>query len=80
MGAVTEAVMRGLRQATEFGVLLVALALVLYLLFGPSAPFLGAAVAANLGALFTALGENAMAGLVTIAVVFYIFDRRRAPA
>ena len=39
---------------------------------------MGAAVATNLGALFTALGDNALAGLVTVAVVLYLFDKRRA--
>ncbi len=80
MKAVMEAVKGGLRQATELGVLLVALAIVVYLLFGSSVPFIGAAVAANLGTLFTALGENAMAGLVTVAVLLYLLDKRRASA
>jgi glycerol-3-phosphate acyltransferase PlsY len=78
MAAVIGIVRSGLKQATEFGVLLVAFAIVIYLLFGPSVPFMGAAVATNLGTLFTALGDNALAGLVTVAVVLYLFDKRRA--
>ena len=78
MAAVIGIVRNGLKQATELGVLLVAFAIVIYLLFGPSVPFMGAAVATNLGALFTALGANALAGLVTVAVVLYLFDKRRA--
>ena len=78
MAAVIGIVRSGLKQATELGVLLVAFAIVIYLLFGPSVPFMGAAVATNLGALFTALGDNALAGLVTVAVVLYLFDKRRA--
>ncbi|MFP6609641.1 MAG: hypothetical protein VCB80_05585 [Deltaproteobacteria bacterium] len=78
MAAVIGIVRNGLKQATELGVLLVAFAIVIYLLFGPSVPFMGAAVATNLGALFAALGDNALAGLVTVAVVFYLFDKRRA--
>lgn len=61
-------------KITELGLLLVALAIVLQMLFGTAVPFLGGDVVGNLLKLLSALGSNGVVGLVAIAVILYLFN------
>ena len=63
-------------KITELGLLLVALAIVLQMLFGTAVPFLGGDVVGNLLRLLTALGSNGVVGLVAIAIILYLFNRK----
>jgi hypothetical protein len=63
-------------KITELGLLLVALAIVLQMLFGTAVPFLGGDVVGNLLKLLAALGSNGVVGLVAIAVILYLFNRK----
>ena len=63
-------------KITELGLLLVALAIVLQMLFGNAVPFLGGDVVGNLLKLLAALGSNGVVGLVAIAVILYLFNRK----
>ena len=62
-------------RITELGLLLVALAIVLQMLFGNNVAFFGNVVG-NLMTLLTALGSNGVVGLVAIAIILYLFNRR----
>jgi hypothetical protein len=62
-------------KITELGLLLVALGIVLQMLFGNSVAFLGDVVG-NLIKLLTALGSNGVVGLVAIAIILYLFNRK----
>ena len=61
---------------TDIAVALLALAIILQLLFGNAMPFLGNDIAANIMGFIKGLGGQGLVGLVAIAVVFYILNRR----
>ena len=66
-----------LREVTELGLLLVALAVVLQILFGGSTiPFIGGDVVGNITALVGKLGNDGLVGLISIAIILYLFQRR----
>ena len=67
-----------LREVTELGLLLVALAVVLQLLFGQAIPFIGGDVVGNITALVGELGQNGLVGLISVGIILYLFQR--APA
>ncbi|NRA08323.1 MAG: hypothetical protein HRU02_09175 [Myxococcales bacterium] len=67
-----------LRQVTELGLLLVALAVVLQILFGSAVPFVGGDVVGNITALVATLGQQGLVGLIALAVIVYLFQRRGA--
>jgi len=62
-------------KITELGLLLVALGIVLQMLFGTSVAFMGDVVG-NLVKLLNALGSNGVVGLVAIAIILYLFNRK----
>ncbi len=65
-----------LRTATELGLLLVALAVVMQILFGSSVPFVGGDVVGNITALIGSLGQQGLVGLLALLVIVYLFQRR----
>ncbi len=75
-----ESVKVWLRQLTELGVLLVALAIVLQILFGNPLPFIGGDVVGNLTGLIGTLGDNGLVGLIALGVILYLFQKRGAAA
>ncbi len=62
-------------KITELGLLLVALGVVLQMLFGSNVAFVGDVVG-NLVKLLNALGSNGVVGLVAIAIILYLFNRK----
>jgi hypothetical protein len=62
-------------KITELGLLLVALGIVLQMLFGTNVAFMGDVVG-NLVKLLNALGSNGVVGLVAIAIILYLFNRK----
>ncbi len=62
-------------RITELGLLLVALGIVLQMLFGNSVVFFGDIVG-NVIKLVAALGSNGVVGLVAIAIILYLFNRK----
>ncbi len=69
-----------LREITELGLLLVALAVVLQILFGTAVPFIGGDVVGNITALVGKLGNDGLVGLISIGIILYLFQRRPAVA
>lgn len=63
-------------RITELGLLLVALGIVLQILFGTAVPFLGGDIVGNLIKLLNSLGSNGVVGLIAIAIVLYLFNRK----
>jgi len=74
-----EEVKKLLGEITEIALLLVALGIVIEILFGPSAQFFGGIVA-NLTGLLNALGENGLVGLIALAIILFLFYRKKAVA
>lgn len=71
-----EEVKKWLGEITEVFLLLVALGIIAHILFGEMVPFFGNIVP-NLTALISDLGENGLVGLIALAVILYLFQRRR---
>jgi hypothetical protein len=77
-----EEVKKWLGEITEVFLLLIALGVVAEILFanpqttGSTIPFLGRIVP-NLTGLIDSLGENGMVGLIALAIIIYLFQRRR---
>ncbi len=71
-----EEVKKWLGEITEIFLLLVALGIVAGILFGESVPFFSQVVT-NLTGLITTLGDNGLVGLIALAVILYLFQRRR---
>ena len=61
---------------TDIGIALLALGIILQLLFGNATPLLGGDVAGNIMAFIKALGGQGFVGLIAIAVVVYILNRK----
>ena len=72
-----EQIKRGLAEVTEIALLLVALAVVAEIIFGTSVAFFGGVVA-NLTAFISTLGENGFVGLVALAIIVFLFQRKKA--
>ncbi len=70
---------RWIGEITEIFLLLIALGIVLEILFGPSVLFFGQIIP-NLTALLSALGDNGLAGLIALAVILWLFYRKKAMA
>ncbi len=65
-----------LRELTEAGVALLALAVVVQVIFGSSAAFLPGNIVGNIVAVTTQLGSQGLVGLVAIWVLVHIFNRK----
>jgi hypothetical protein len=68
-----------LGEITEIALLLVALGVVVEILFGQTVPFFGGIIA-NLTALLSTLGENGLVGLIALAIILFLFYRKRVTA
>tara|TARA_B110000977_G_scaffold177941_1_gene235001 strand:+ start:549 stop:761 length:213 start_codon:yes stop_codon:yes gene_type:complete len=64
-----------LREIIDFGLLLIAIAIILEVLFGPSSPFLGQNIIGNLVNLVKDLGDAGVVGLISIAIIIYLWNR-----
>ena len=64
-----------MREIIDFGLLLIAIAIILELLFGPSTPFLGKNIIDNLVSLIQDLGNAGVVGLISIAIIIYLWNK-----
>ena len=65
-----------LRQIAEVGLALIAAAAVLEIIFGSAVPFLGVSILGNITALSAELGSQGLVGLISIAVIIWLYNRR----
>ncbi len=68
-------VVKWIKKATEAGVALVALAIVLQVLFGKAVPFIGGDVIGSITGFVAALGAQGLVGLAAVGVIYAIFTR-----
>ncbi len=68
-----ETVKNWIASLTEIGLLLLALAIVAALLVGSNLPFFGN-ITDNLMALVKSLGDAGLVGLITIAIIIWLFS------
>ena len=64
-----------MREIIDFGLLLIAIAIILELLIGPSTPFLGPNIIDNLVTLIQDLGDAGVVGLISIAIIIYLWNK-----
>lgn len=66
-------------EITEIALLLIALGIAIEILFGNTVPFFGGIVG-NITGLLNTLAENGFVGLITLAVILFLFYRKRVVA
>ena len=72
-----EEIKKWISEITEISLLLIALGIVVEILFGSTVPFFGRVVP-NLTVLIERLGENGLVGLITLGIIVFLFQRRKA--
>ena len=65
-----------LRQVAEVGLTLIAAAAVLEIIFGSAIPFLGVSILGNITALSSQLGEQGLVGIIALAIIIWLYNRR----
>ena len=65
-----------LKQITEVGLLLIAAAVVLEIIFGSPVDFIGLSILDNITALTRELGEQGLVGIISIAIIIWLYLRR----
>ena len=72
-----EQIKKWIGEITEISLLLIALGIVGEILFGSAVPVFGGIVT-NLTGLLNTLGENGLVGLVALAIILFLFQKRKA--
>ena len=65
-----------LRQIAEVGLLVIAAAVVLEVIFGSPVDFVGLSILDNITALTRELGEQGLVGIISIAIIIWLYLRR----
>ena len=71
-----ETVKSWLKQISEVGLLLIAAAVVLEIIFGSPVDFIGLSILDNITALTRELGEQGLVGIISIAIIIWLYLRR----
>ena len=71
-----ETVKSWLRQIAEVGLLVIAAAVVLEIIFGSPVEFVGLSILDNITALTRELGEQGLVGIISIAIIIWLYLRR----
>ena len=65
-----------LKEIAEVGLLIIAVAVVLEIIFGSAVPFIGVGILDNITALTAQLGSEGLVGIITIGLVVWLYMRR----
>ena len=65
-----------LKQITEVGLLLIAAAVVLEIIFGSTVPFIGIGILDNIIAITAKLGQDGLIGIIAIGIILWLFLRK----
>ncbi len=65
-----------LKQIAEVGLLLIAAAVVLEIIFGSPVSFIGMSILGNITALTRELGQQGLVGIISIAIIIWLYLRR----
>jgi hypothetical protein len=74
-----EEMKKWLGEIIEISLLLIAIGIAVEILFGNVVPFFGGIVT-NLTALLRTLGDNGLVGLIALAIILFLFNKKRAAA
>jgi hypothetical protein len=64
-----------LKEILDLGIVVIAVAVILQLIFGAAVPFVGGDVVANVIELVNALGSQGLVGLVALGVLVWSFNK-----
>jgi hypothetical protein len=76
MAGMVDNILGWVTKLTEVGVSLIALAVIVQIIFGPSVAFLPGDVVGNIIGLVTALGSNGLVGLVAAGTLYWLFTKK----
>ena len=65
-----------LKTITEVGLLVIAAAVVLEVIFGSAVPFIGVGVLDNIITLTAKLGQDGLVGIIAIGIIVWLYLRR----
>ena len=65
-----------LRQITEVGLLIIAAAVVLEVIFGSAVPYIGVGILDNIITLTAKLGQDGLVGIIAIGIIVWLYLRR----
>jgi len=65
-----------IKQGTETGLALIALAVVLQIIFGAAVPFIGGDIIGNITGIVASLGAQGLVGLAAVAVIYSLFNNK----
>ena len=65
-----------LRHITEVGLLLIAAAVVLEVIFGSAVPYIGVGILDNIITLTAKLGQDGLVGIIAIGIIVWLYLRR----
>ena len=65
-----------LRQISEVGLLVIAAAVVLEIIFGSPVSFIGMSILGNITALTRELGQQGLVGIISVAIIIWLYLRR----
>ena len=65
-----------LKQITEVGLLLIAAAVVLEIIFGSAVPFIGVVILDNIIAITAKLGQDGLVGIIAIGIIVWLYLRK----
>ena len=65
-----------LRQIAEVGLMLIAAAVVLEIIFGSAVPYIGVGILDNIIALTAKLGQDGLVGIIAIGIIVWLYLRR----
>ena len=65
-----------LKQITEVGLLLIAAAVVLEIIFGSAVPFIGVGILDNIIAITAKLGQDGLIGIIAIGIILWLYLRK----
>ena len=64
-----------LREVVDIGLLLIAVAVILQVIFGEAIPFIGPHVVTNLLTIITTLGDGGLVGLIAVGIIVYLINK-----
>ncbi len=64
-----------LKEVVDIGLLLIAVAVILQVIFGSAIPFVGGDVVGNLLGIVTTLGDGGLVGLIAVAIIIYLINK-----
>ena len=65
-----------LKQITEVGLLLIAAAVVLEIIFGSAVPFIGVGILDNIIAITAKLGQDGLIGIIAFGIIVWLYLRK----